>query len=120
MMRPARTPKGTEVRTVIKHLTKRIRSHWPTTRLIWRGDSHYGRDAAMAWVESNGAGYIFGFAGNSVLDGLAETAQTLRFKHALSTQDKMRCYASLEYQAKSSSRPLKFGPDRKRIACGLV
>ncbi len=29
ILRPARTPKGTEVRTVIKHLTKRIRRHWP-------------------------------------------------------------------------------------------
>src|ERR1700674_2505927 len=106
ILRPARTPKGTEVCTVIKHLTKRIRSHWPTTRLIWRGDSHYGRDEAMEWAESNGAGYVFGFAGNSVLDGLvADTAQTLRFRHALSTEDKMRCYASLEYQAKSWSKP---------------
>ncbi len=60
----------------------------------------------MEWAESNGAGYIFGFAGNSVLDGLvAETAQTLRFRHALSTEDKMRCYASFEYQAKSWSKP---------------
>ena len=106
ILRPARTPKGTEVCTVIKHLTKRIRRHWPTTRLVWRGDSHYGRDEAMEWAESNGAGYIFGFAGNSVLDGLvAETAQTLRFRHALSTEDKMRCYASFEYHAKSWSKP---------------
>ena len=114
ILRPARTPRGTEVRTVIKHLTKRIRSHWPTTHLIWRGDSHYGRDEALAWAESNGAGYIFAFAGNSVLDGLvAETAQTLRFRHALSTEDKMRCYASFEYQAKSWSKP-------RRIVARLV
>src|SRR5436190_12204206 len=29
ILRPARTPKGTEVRTVIKHVTKRMRRHWP-------------------------------------------------------------------------------------------
>jgi hypothetical protein len=41
-----------------------------------------------------------------VLDGLvAEAAQTLRFRHALGTEDKMRCYASFEYQAKSWSKP---------------
>jgi hypothetical protein len=40
ILRPARTPKGTEVRTVIKHVTKRMRKHWPKTRIIWRGDSH--------------------------------------------------------------------------------
>jgi hypothetical protein len=38
-----RTPKGTEVRTVIKHVTKRLRKHCPNTRIVWRGDGHYGR-----------------------------------------------------------------------------
>ena len=28
ILRPARTPKGSEVRTVIKHVTKRLRRHW--------------------------------------------------------------------------------------------
>ena len=51
ILRPARTPKGTEVRTVIKHVTKRLRRHWPKTRIIWRGDSHYGRVEAMDWAE---------------------------------------------------------------------
>jgi hypothetical protein len=31
VLRAARTPKGTEVRTVIKHVTKRLRTHWPNT-----------------------------------------------------------------------------------------
>jgi hypothetical protein len=34
ILRPARTPKGTEVRTVIKHMTKRLRTHWPNTRIL--------------------------------------------------------------------------------------
>jgi hypothetical protein len=60
ILRPARTPKGTEVRTVIKHVTKRLRKHWPNTRMMWRADSHYGRVEAMEWAEDNGADYIFG------------------------------------------------------------
>ena len=36
-LRPACTPSGTEVCTVIKHVTKRLRRHWPNTRLVWRG-----------------------------------------------------------------------------------
>ena len=75
ILRPARTPKGTEVRTVIKHVTKRLRRHWPKTRIVWRGDSHYGRVEAMEWAEDNDADYIFGLAGNAALDALvAETA----------------------------------------------
>jgi hypothetical protein len=68
ILRPARTPKGTEVRTVVKHVTKRLRRHWPNTRIIWRGDSRYGRVEAMDWAEDNGTDYIFGLAGNAVLD----------------------------------------------------
>ena len=34
ILRPARTPKGTEVRTVIKHVTKHLRRHWPTSDLV--------------------------------------------------------------------------------------
>jgi Transposase DDE domain group 1 len=34
ILRPARTPKGTEVRTVVKHVTKHLRKHWPHTRII--------------------------------------------------------------------------------------
>jgi hypothetical protein len=63
ILRPARTPKGTEVRTVIKHITKRLRTHWPNTRIVWRGDSHYGRVEAMERAENNGVDYIFGLAG---------------------------------------------------------
>src|SRR5262245_17996951 len=40
ILRPARTPKGTEVCTVIKHVTKRLRRHWPNTRLHSRDGSH--------------------------------------------------------------------------------
>ena len=51
ILRPARTPKGTEVRTVIKHVTKLLRERWPNTRIVWRGDAHYGRVEAMEWIE---------------------------------------------------------------------
>ena len=94
ILRPARTPKGTEVRTVIKHVTKRLRQHWPHTRMVWRGDSHYGRVEAMEWAEDSGCDYIFGLAGNATLDAqVAETADNLRFHHAKSSQTKLRTYA---------------------------
>jgi Transposase DDE domain group 1 len=106
ILRAARTPAGTEVRTVVKHVTRRIRTHWRKTRLIWRGDSHYGREEAMEWLETSGGDYIFGFPGNSVLDALvAKTADYLRIAHACGSKDKLRCYTSIEYQAGSWSHP---------------
>src|SRR4030088_2355499 len=91
ILRPARTPKGTEVRTVIKHVTKRLRRHWPNTRIVWRGDSHYGRVEAMEWAEDDGEDYIFGLPGNTALDvRVAETADNLRFHHAILRQAQER------------------------------
>ena len=117
ILRPARTPKGTEVRTVIKHVTKHLRRHWPTTRIVWRGDGHYGRVEAMDWAEDNGTDYIFGLAGNAVLDTLvAEIADNLRFHHVMSRKAKLRTFASFMYQATSWKRPRKVVA---RLECSL-
>jgi hypothetical protein len=117
ILRPARTPKGTEVRTVIKHVTKRMRRHWPRTRIVWRGDSHYGRVEAMEWAEDNGADYIFGLAGNTALDALtAQTADNLRFHHATSRKAKLRTFACFTYKANSWKRPRKVVA---RLECSL-
>ena len=38
LLRPGKTPSGVEVRILLKHLVRRIRRHWPRTRLTFRGD----------------------------------------------------------------------------------
>ena len=48
-------------------LVRRIRLHWPNTRITIRGDSHYGRREAMDWCEQNRVHYIFGLSTNAVL-----------------------------------------------------
>jgi hypothetical protein len=106
ILRPAKTPGGGEVRTVIKHLTKRIRKTWKRGKICWRGDSHYGRPEGMEWCEANDADYIFGLAGNAALDRIvAEWVQTLGFRHLMQSEPKLRAYAAFEYQAGSWSRP---------------
>ena len=117
ILRPARTPEGSEVRAVIKHVTERLRRHWPNTRLVWRGDSHYGRVEAMDWADEHGADYIFGLAGNPALDALvAETAVDLRLYHAMSRKPKLRTHVSFLYQAGSWRRPRKVVA---RLECSL-
>ena len=117
ILRPARTPKGTEVRTVIKHVTKLLRQRWPDTRIVWRGDSHYGRVEAMEWIEENDGDYIFGLPGNATLDALtAKAADNLRFHHARSSEPKVRTWTSFYYQAGSWTRPRKVVA---RLECSL-
>ena len=105
LLRPGKTPSGAEVRTLLKHLVRRIRRHWPRTRLTFRGDSHYGRTEAMAWCEDNGVDYIFGLAGNPVLHRLSyEVAEDLRVRRAEAGAEKMRCFAAFDYAAGSWNR----------------
>ena len=105
LLRPGKTPSGVEVRTLLKHLVRRIRRHWPRTRLTFRGDSHYGRREAMAWCEENGVDYIFGLAGNPALHRLAyEVADDLRVRRAEAGADRMRGFAAFAYAARSWSR----------------
>jgi hypothetical protein len=109
ILRTGKTPAGREVRTVIKHVTRRIRRHWPATRIIWRGDSHYGRVEAMEWCEANDCGYIFGFQGNSSLDArVADAAEIMQLRHAAGEDDKARACVGFEHRPKSWSQARRF------------
>src|SRR3954449_13539665 len=102
LLRPGKTPSGEEIRGHLRRLVRRIRLHWPDTRLTFRGDSHYGRQEAMAWCESNGVDYIFGLGGNEVLDRqVEETADDVRVRYAEGEAPLVRRYAETRYGAKS-------------------
>jgi len=54
ILRPGKTPSGKEVRGHLRRLTRSVRKHWPNTRILSRGDSHYGRKKAMDWCDAHG------------------------------------------------------------------
>jgi Transposase DDE domain group 1 len=102
ILRPGKTPSGVEVRKLLSRLIGRIRRHWPSTHITIRGDGHYGRDEAMTWCENASIDYIFGLAGNVVLDRLVEpTADDIRVRRAESQAEVLRGFAETRYAAKS-------------------
>ena len=102
LLRPGKTPTGAEIRGHLRRLVRRIRTHWPETRLTIRGDSHYGRHEVMAWCEANGLDYIFGLSGNDVLDRLVDPiADDVRVRRAEAQAPVVRRYAETRYGAKS-------------------
>ncbi|HVB69525.1 MAG TPA: IS1380 family transposase, partial [Acetobacteraceae bacterium] len=102
LLRPGKTPSGTEIRGHLRRLVRRIRSHWPTTRLTIRGDGHYGRPEVMAWCEANGVDYVLGLPGNAVLDRLVEpVADDVRVRRAEAQAPVVRRYTETRYGAKS-------------------
>ncbi|MBV8401700.1 MAG: IS1380 family transposase [Acetobacteraceae bacterium] len=102
LLRPGKTPSGAEIRGHLRRLVRRIRQHWPNTRLTLRGDSHYGRPEVMAWCEADGLDYIFGLSGNAVLDRLVEPiADAVRVQRALMQPPAVRCYTEIRYGAQA-------------------
>jgi hypothetical protein len=102
LLRPGKTPSGAEILDRLRRLVRRIRRHWPDTRLTLRGDSHYGRPEVMAWCEANGQAYIFGLSGNAVLERLVEpVADAVRVRRALTQAPAVRAYTEVRYGAQS-------------------
>jgi Transposase DDE domain group 1 len=102
ILRPGKTPTGKEIRGHLRRLVRRIRARWPTTRIVIRGDGHYGRAQVMAWCDDNGIDYIFGLPGNTVLQRLVDaTADDIRTRRALEHRQVLRGYAETRYKAKS-------------------
>ena len=121
ILREGKTPSGTEVRTVLRHVIGRIRTHWPKTHILVRGDSHYGRVEAMEWCEETpGIDYVFGFSGNEVLDALtAEAADRVATERALKAKEKLRGFMSFRYGAKSWRKQRRFAARIEATPKGL-
>ncbi len=102
-LRPGKTPAGTEVALVVRHVVRALRARWPEVEIIVRGDSHYGRPEAMDWCERNRVGYIFGLAGNPVLNRMVQgdVARTVLDRDAHPDQEKVRRFGEFRYAAGS-------------------
>ena len=93
ILRRGKTPSGAEVRAHLRRLVRGIRSRWPTTRVLFRGDGHYARPEAMTWCEENAVDYVFGLPGTKPLSRkVDETADIVPTERLWRT--KMSCAAS--------------------------
>lgn len=102
VLRGGKTPDGTEVTLVLRHVVKAIRRRFPKVDIVIRGDSHYGRHEAMGWLERNRVAYVFGLAGNSVLrERTAAIAESTAVERAEVSADKVRHFKEFRYAANS-------------------
>ncbi|RPJ53228.1 MAG: IS1380 family transposase [Acidobacteria bacterium] len=106
LLRPAKRPKGVEIRAFLRRLIRAIRAHWPQVEILLRADSHYACPDVMDWCETNRLDYVFGLAPNSTLrrhiTGLEESTAA-RFK-AAPTAGKVRRFKEFFDAAKTWSR----------------
>jgi hypothetical protein len=116
LLRTGKAPSGIETAGHVRRLIRRIRRHWPDTRITLRGDGHYGRPEIMAWCEANGIDYVFGLPGNKALHadpvivGHSDACATDRAQRGLGV---LRRYAETRYAAKS------WGSRQRRVAARI-
>jgi len=102
ILRPGKTPSGREAAGYLRRLYRRIRSHWPNTRLTIRGDGHYGRPELMDFCEKHGLDYLFGVTGTKALAAKVEgAADPIRVERALTGAAAVRGFAETRHGAKS-------------------
>jgi len=102
ILRPGKTPSGKEAAGYLRRLYRRIRHHWPTTRLTIRGDGHYGRPEMMDFCEKHGLDYLFGVTGTKALAAKVEdVADPIRVERAQTGAAAVRGFAETRHAAKS-------------------
>ena len=102
ILRPGKTPSGREAAGYLRRLYRRIRSHWPRTRLTIRGDGHYGRPELMDFCDKHGLDYLFGVTGTKALAAKVEhIADPIRVERALTSAPAVRGFAETRHAAKS-------------------
>jgi hypothetical protein len=67
LLRPAKRPKGVEIRAFLRRLVRAIRSNWPNVQILVRADSHYTCPEVLDWCEANGLDYVLGLAPTRIL-----------------------------------------------------
>jgi len=102
ILRPGKTPSGKEACGYLRRLHRRIRRHWPNTRLTIRGDGHYGRPELMDFCEKHGLDYLFGVTGTKALAARIEAVvDPIRVERALTGAAAVRGFAETRHAARS-------------------
>jgi hypothetical protein len=66
-LRPSSVGCAKHARPICKLLVNKIRSRWPVTRIILRGDSGFCNHKLLRWCDKNDVGYVIGLQKNPVL-----------------------------------------------------
>ena len=131
VLRPAKRPGGKEIKPFLRRLLRAIRSHWPRTEILLRGDSHYCGPEVLDWCRANGLDYILGVAPTTTLRRhiLDIEASTKALYEAAPGRDKLRRFKSFYDGAASWSRVERIiarvevgadGPDTRFVVTNMT
>ncbi len=102
ILKPGRRSKSVNVFAIVKRIIVLLRRHWPNTKIILRGDSHFHCPELTSYskVEGN-ISFITGLTGNVRLNKLSLTTVKSAEREYIQTGDPVKKYHSFMYKADS-------------------
>lgn len=90
-------------RKEIERIVKRIRARWPEVKIVLRADSGFCLEELMAWCEANQVDYVFGMAGNGLLEKIVAGALEQARRQWEQTQQPARVFVEFEHETVSGT-----------------
>jgi len=86
----------------LARIVEQIRTRWPTTRIVIRGDSGFCREAIMHWCETHGVSYLLGLARNARLNRILGEAMAAARDEHVRTGRPARRFRDFRYRTRKS------------------
>lgn len=86
----------------LARIIERIRSSWPKTRIILRGDGGFCREDLMGWCETHGVDYVLGVPKNSRLKAIVAEAMAQAKSQYEATEVAARVFKDFRYRTRKS------------------
>lgn len=100
ILKPGRRSKSINVFAILKRLIAYLRSRWPNTIIILRGDSHFCSQQFMDWsYHKNNVEFLTGLTGNAVLNQNARMTIESAEREYKAYGKPVKRYHSFEYKA---------------------
>jgi hypothetical protein len=101
VLRPGKRPTGKQVVAILKRLVRRIRTAWPETIILFRGDSHFCSPEVLRYCDEHDLLYVIGLGGNAVLNRLIKPLMSEAKAISAHSNLPVRLYESYSYKAET-------------------
>lgn len=106
ILKPGRRSKSTNVFAILKRIIILLRRHWPNTKIILRGDSHFHCPELTSYTKvENNLSFITGLTGNKRLSELSKVTVKSAEREYKQTGNPVKRYHSFMYKADSWELP---------------
>lgn len=102
ILKPGKRANGDTMLAIVKRLVNYIRSHFPNTIIVYRGDSHFAYHQVFTWIEQQeNVYYTTGLTANEVLESMVAAHITRATKLYEHNERKVVLFHSFNYKAES-------------------